>query len=249
MSNNQLSGCPQSCFVIHATSQESLQAHESGIRVGGNFVEGKYKDGRPTYYSLTSSHHLLFNSDEYKWEIWNASSMISDISSNATQPPSSGWSNNLSISTTIAPVDLLQGTNAIVSVSSVTEGQPPNFENIIFSTDISESAKEVQQILLSWSQGIFSGFFKISFLNPKMNVKIGCDDSAEDLITKLESLPSIGRVDVVKETGSGSISWTVTFLSNVGDLQMLQVHCHHDHLSDVLFQMTISLIRISPFLL
>ena len=73
-------------------------------------------------------------------------------------------------------------------------------------------------------EGVVHGFYSISFIDPEMKVRISCDDSAVDVARKLKLLPSIGNINVALERGDLQVSWTVSFLSNTGDLEMLQIH-------------------------
>jgi hypothetical protein len=97
-------------------------------------------------------------------------------------------------------------------------------ENIVFSKRIIGRISEVQKIILTSDDNDLKGYFRVSFADPRYEVTVNCDISASDLAHQLMSLPSIGQVAVTQEPSSKQgFKWLVTFLSNQGDLDELQL--------------------------
>lgn len=85
---------------------------------------------------------------------------------------------------------------------------------------------EVQSILVSSTAGDLDGSFALNFkvTTPATDpVYINFDDNAQDMKTKLESLPTVGIVNVTRETTNVGYSWTISFASNVGNLPLIAV--------------------------
>jgi hypothetical protein len=106
----------------------------------------------------------------------------------------------------------------------IQTGMPPSFEHIAYSQVVNNQTSEIQIITASWSEGVVRGFYSLSFIDPSIKVKISCDDSADDFVRKLKLLPRIGIIEINIERGDFQVSWTISFLSNAGDLEMLQIH-------------------------
>jgi hypothetical protein len=120
----------------------------------------------------------------------------------------------------------LLGTNASVDISTISNGSLPSFDDIIHSEIITDRVKEVQSINLEWNDATFvpEGFFYVSFRNNKEVTKIAFNEAATDFAFKLKLLPTVGYLDVSRTRNNYSITWIVTFLSNIGDLENLIIH-------------------------
>lgn len=120
----------------------------------------------------------------------------------------------------------LLGTNPSVDVTTISNGSLPSFDDIIYSEVITDRVKEVQSVTLEWEDTSFSpeGFFFVSFRNDEDLTKIAFHESATDFAFKLKLLPTVGYLDVERSWDNNSITWVVTFLSNIGDLENLVIH-------------------------
>ncbi|KAF4040436.1 hypothetical protein GN244_ATG07296 [Phytophthora infestans] len=94
---------------------------------------------------------------------------------------------------------------------------------VVASTEVGGVVQEVQTISTKASADNISGYFTVSFQSVGGAV-INFDDTAADVRTKLQSLATIGRLNVTRSENSDfGATWTVTFLSNMGDLPLLVV--------------------------
>ncbi|KAI9993650.1 hypothetical protein PInf_015936 [Phytophthora infestans] len=94
---------------------------------------------------------------------------------------------------------------------------------VVASTEVGGVVQEVQTISTKASADNISGYFTVSFQSVGGAV-INFDDTAADVRTKLQSLATIGRLNVTRSENSDfGATWTVTFLSNMGDLPPLVV--------------------------
>ncbi|GMF43872.1 unnamed protein product [Phytophthora fragariaefolia] len=94
---------------------------------------------------------------------------------------------------------------------------------IVASKEVGGVVLEVQSISTGASAGDISGSFSISFQGSSPAV-INFDDTAADVRTKLQSLATIGRLNMTRANNADfGATWTVTFLSNLGDLPLLVI--------------------------
>jgi len=85
-------------------------------------------------------------------------------------------------------------------------------------------SSEVQNIRLSWTNDYKAGFFFVSFVDHFYNIRINFDDSDEDVELKLRSLPTVELVKVTRKDTNASIDWTVTFIGNLGDVELFKIN-------------------------
>ena len=129
----------------------------------------------------------------------------------------------------------LRGKSADVTRQIVTSGVPADFTSIVASKKLDGSTSEVQTISLSASEDNINGAFTAGF-GCEDNVQTMCknivtikyDTTEKDLKAKLESLPTIGIVDVSREPYSYGFKWVVTFKSNLGDVPLLLLDASPD---------------------
>jgi hypothetical protein len=127
-----------------------------------------------------------------------------------------------------------------VAKSSIRQATIPAITNIVKSIQGTGHVKEVQSIIVNSTDGLFLGGFDLKFGHPFENAPtesmyFRCDESAEDMEYKLESLSTIGDVSVSRTiltsttqpgyegiTRFSGYQWLVTFISNEGDLPMIK---------------------------
>ncbi|KAK1941930.1 Titin [Phytophthora citrophthora] len=94
---------------------------------------------------------------------------------------------------------------------------------VVATQEVGGVIAEVQTISTKASADDISGSFTISFQSVGGAV-INFDDTAADVRTKLQSLSTIGRLNVIRTANTDfGATWTITFLSNLGDLRLLSV--------------------------
>ncbi|TMW57104.1 hypothetical protein Poli38472_003029 [Pythium oligandrum] len=99
--------------------------------------------------------------------------------------------------------------------------------SVVATREIGGIVDEVQQLSTSATADNIGGTFKVNFWNPVAqsdSAIINFDDTAVDVQTKLQNIPTVGRLNVTR-TGNDQFgyTWMVTFLTNVGDLPLLQL--------------------------
>ncbi|KAH7469291.1 Titin [Phytophthora ramorum] len=94
---------------------------------------------------------------------------------------------------------------------------------IVASREVGGVVAEVQSISTEATTDDISGSFAVSF-QAVGGAVINFDDTAVDVRTKLQSLATVGRLNVTRVDNSEfGATWTITFLSNLGDLPLLVV--------------------------
>ncbi|RHY35451.1 hypothetical protein DYB32_000104 [Aphanomyces invadans] len=118
------------------------------------------------------------------------------------------------------------------SIVRVRVGVLPDYSRVLASTEISGAVLEVQSITVTAATdaivplgGYFYVDFQAYYQSPaSLGVLIKYDDTADDMTTKLQSLPTIGSVIVSRIAIPNGFKWLVTFTSNMGDLPLLSVN-------------------------
>lgn len=206
--------CPSMCLKIDTKTSRSVNFKGFGM-----FVATSARNGQPYYESLDSAAKLSFNIDSKLWQLAvQGNSSLMSI-------PLYEWGNSIAFTDALVP--LTEGTNACVVLDIEQVSQKPVFsQNIVFSKTIAGRISEVQKIRLTAEENDIKGFFRVSFSDPNYEVALNWDVLASDLAHQLMSLPSIGRVVVSRSPNSKcGFTWYITFLSNNGDLDNLQL-CH-----------------------
>ncbi|KAL3663536.1 hypothetical protein V7S43_011423 [Phytophthora oleae] len=94
---------------------------------------------------------------------------------------------------------------------------------VVATQEVGGVIAEVQTISTKASADDISGSFTVNFQSVGGAV-ISFDDTAVDVRTKLQSLSTIGRLNVTRTANADfGATWTITFLSNLGDLPLLSV--------------------------
>lgn len=100
-------------------------------------------------------------------------------------------------------------------------------DSIIVSRETRGGVYEVQSIAVMAAQDDLSGSFAVNFqttFQEYPGAVIFHDDTAIDVQTKLQNLPAVGRVNVTQSSNAYfGTTWTVTFLSNIGDMPLFIV--------------------------
>eukprot|EP00956_Cyclotella_meneghiniana_P022416 scaffold42451_cov66-Cyclotella_meneghiniana.AAC.3 len=196
----------------------------------GNYIAISYVNGRPSYEYLGKSCHVVYSTADSEWKLFSRTdTLLSTASASDINVPTSGWSNGAVIALSDnTPIELLTGQGATVDVSTLQTGVSPSFENIVMSNLIESGEPEVQELELSSTENDLGGSFELSLGTGlgtgSSTVTIYYDDPINDLQTKLQSLPGVGTVHVESRNPIGhyGVVWTITLLSNSGDVPLLQ---------------------------
>lgn len=99
--------------------------------------------------------------------------------------------------------------------------------SIVATKEVGGVVDEVQTISTQALENDIGGIFAVNFRNspsqPPVAV-INFDDTALDVQVKLQNLPTVGRLNVTRSDNANfGVTWTITFLSNIGDLPLFQV--------------------------
>jgi hypothetical protein len=219
-----------SCVKSYAYSSSSVDLSVSGLTsefdyLAGTYVSDSFINGRRSYFRADGGpFHILYNGSA--WTILSFEEVV--YSSELTYSVLPEFDQNIIVGTTNTTT-LLNGQNAEVYVYKERNVFMPNVMSPPVTRLLSEKVLEVQSIELTSSDGILIGGFSVDFNNSGVPVYVRADEIAKDFRTKLTSLPTVGDVLVtraIRESSIGSFlgfNWTITFLSNEGDLPPLKV--------------------------
>jgi hypothetical protein len=204
--------CPSMCLNVNTTTSKAIILEKIGV-----FVTTGTRNGQPYFESIDSMAEISFDIITRQW------ALALQCNSSVIYIPLHLW--NDMVKFVDSPVSLIKGDNADVNLSAEQVFQAAEFtENIVFSKRIVGRISEVQKIQLTSDDNDIKGYFRVSFADPRYEVTVNCHSSASDLAHQLMSLPSIGRVAVTHEPSiKQGFQWHVTFLSNQGDLEKLQL--------------------------
>jgi hypothetical protein len=192
----------------------------------GDYITSWFVNGRPRYELFGKSCLIVYDNDDSSWKLFSSTGLLlSSIVSSKVIAPTSGWSNGVVVAQSDnTPVTLLNGDGATAEISLLQSSEEPPFDSIVFSAQIEAGEHEIQEVELSSLEKNLGGSFELALGTASTKVTINFDDSVLDLTTKLQSLPGVGRVHVeliTPSTSFGSI-WSVTFLTNSGDIPLLR---------------------------
>ena len=219
---------PSWCLTASTSSAQYVIVSGLGAGYDGKYVRTSYSAGRPKYELLGTGHTIVFDGSEWRIQSGDGD-LLSSAPSHSATIPLSGWSGSSVVLPGGPSTPLLLGLNAAASVVTVQPGTPQSFDDIVYSTVIDGVQKhEVQEVSLLSDVDDLAGSIRISFGSEAASVAlINHDDASIDVETKLEYLPSIGKVSVSlagpPPDRFGSV-WTVTFLDNRGDVPLLRHH-------------------------
>ncbi len=215
---------PSWCLSASVESLQYITVGGLADGIDGNYVHTSSVNGRPRFELLGESSYIEYDSSNSKWSLHSSDIVVSSVSSSLVSVPLSGWTNGAVLSLSETAASILFGSNAITQVSSIQSGVEPSFSNVVHSANMEISQNEVQEIELLSDENNLGGTFELSLGTSSDAVVLNFDESAADLETKLQSLATIRSVSVEKIqplNTYGSI-WTITFLSNLGDVPLLR---------------------------
>ncbi|KAL3797523.1 hypothetical protein HJC23_009887 [Cyclotella cryptica] len=191
----------------------------------GHYILTSFEGGRPRYDLLGKSCYIVHDIVDSEWKLFSRShSLLSSVAASDITVPTTGWSNGvLTTPSDGTPVTLLAGEGATVEISILQSSVDPSFENIVFSTEIDAGNQETQELELSSPVNDIGGSFELALGRSSTKITVYFDESAEDLTTKLQSLPGVGcvRVERAHHPIKYGFVWSITFL-NFGDVPLLR---------------------------
>lgn len=101
--------------------------------------------------------------------------------------------------------------------------------SVVATKEVGGVVNEVQTISTQATANDLGGTFALNFRNSfaqSPGAVINFDDTALDVQVKLQNLPTVGRLNVTRMDNMGTVfgaTWTVSFLSNTGDLPLFAV--------------------------
>lgn len=224
-SNSGMFSCsqPSWCFRANAETSSYISVSELGQDYDGNYFLTSFVSGRPKYELLGTSSYIVHDSDE--WRLYSSTdALISSVMSWDVTVPLSGWSNGAVVAIPEDTASLLSGADNVAQVSFVQSGIEQSFSNIVFSAIVESSVQEVQEVSVLSDLDDLGGSFEIALGDFSDKVVVYFDDSAEDLIAKLQSLSGVGNVHAehveLPADKYGSV-WSITFHKS-GDTPLLQ---------------------------
>lgn len=227
---NGMTSCsqPSRCFSPSTESVNYISVSGLGIH-DGHYVQTSFHDGRPRYDLLGKSRRIVYDSIASEWRLYaGTSSVVSSVASSETSVPFTGWSNEVVIAAPNGVTQLLLGHGATAEVTTLQTGTQPLFTDstIVYSEELSLGEHEVQVVEALSNVDNLSGSFELNIGTIPQKITVYVDESAADFTTKLQSLSGVGRVRVETAASSDKFgqTWRITFLSNSGDVPLLQHH-------------------------
>lgn len=199
--------------------------------LNGIYVSDSFLAGRRAFFMIDGPFSLYFDVNALKWGFFviNSSQAV-EVETSVSQIlyPWLVTFNSCNVSS--AGLTAVLGDGSSVKTTLLQQSSGPELTNAVFSAALSNRTVEVQSITLTSSNGLLFGGFDIDFNQSYIPLTINSDEDAYDFQTKLQSLPTIGRVDVSRLAINGThgnflgYEWLVTFTSQEGDLPLLTVN-------------------------
>jgi len=185
--------------------------------------------------STTAPYYLQYDAST-KWGFYNGTaSLVKQVSfsngagcSSTTINPDALYP-GVACAQTAAPTrpTILLGTSPSVNTATSVQGSSPNLALASKTTVIVQNrTQEVQKLQVTTTDGIIFGGYTLDFNASGVPVYFRADESAQDFKYKFESLPTVGTVNVSRSevVVNGNLvgySWSITFLSDAGDLPLI----------------------------
>ena len=222
-----------SSYMVNSNSSNAIQVTLcSNTFVNGLYVSDSFTIGRRFYSMVDGPFSLYFDGAISKWgfAVVNGTSTVDvETSSSGVIYPWLAAFGSCSVNY-LGSTTILSGYGASVSASQTQTSLGPDLTNTVFSESLSNRSSEVQAVTVTSVDGLLFGGFDIDFNQSFIPLTMRADESAYDFQTKLHSLPTVGRVEVVRNQVNGSggsflgYEWLVTFTSQDGDLPLMTVN-------------------------
>ena len=216
------SRCPDgTCLVAEASTVRwaDVTGCDLGDDVNGLYVEVNTTDGRPMYSLEGTPYHLKYAPARDTWIIFsedageknNVSTYVarSEAGTTSTAVPGSfddagipsGWTNGCAVGVTRNGTGrrTLLGVDAKVETSIPRYGRAADYTVVAHASVLPAGTPETQRIRVHTAEDDLNGYYALSFAKSSERVVVKHDVTAKDLGAKLESLSTVGRVDVSRE--------------------------------------------------
>jgi hypothetical protein len=220
--------CSGSCLKVYRTSSSAITISSSRTAdTDGDYVSDSFIEGRRVYNKIDSPYYIAYNAATSMWEIRivGISAVIQDAQFTSTSiTPVFGSYATVTMYTSSPTPSLMYGS---VEGSIVQTGLAPSLLNLAPVQTETVYNSEVQVVTVTTLDGIADGGFSLDFNSSAIPLYFRADESATDMETKLESLSTVGKVNVTRSviTGTDGIfigyNWEVLFVSNEGDLPLM----------------------------
>jgi len=219
------SKCPDIsyCLFVDKGTFQALNVYNNS-QVKGPYIMTDYFDGRPRFELLGSPSKIIYDESLQRWQLYDPYSVVvSESYSSSPFPPLTNWSSEVLVTPSDLKMMLCTSDTAKITASVIQRGVTPSFKNVISTTKLSGMVDEVQVIDLEYTTQEIYGSFILFHLDPAHNIMVSYADSAEDIKAKLETLISIGHIEVFRNETSNGHSWFVTFKDGLGDRDTLKL--------------------------
>ena len=201
----------------------------SGGEANGIYTRVSMENDKPQYKKAGTPYFIRIKADHTTWEIYEdgqAALANQDSGTNAGLPysPRAGtWSADSCVVSahSAGGTDILTGSSASVSASVVVAGEAPSFSNVISTTVQTVGNREIHRVILDATAADITGQFELKFDNSHKVALMSYDEPAEDFATKIESLGTVGSVDVLRKSTTNGYEWVITYIDNTGDVPLL----------------------------
>ena len=252
-----------SCLQVYASSSSGLTiggfTSTVYVDLNGYYVSDSFVNGRRQYKKVSGPFILYYESNPaaspagwtfklssvQQYNTYNSYaaswSRSFDTASTSILPQSAAFA-TIACTVTVSQFSSSGGASKLLVGSSssanivgtvVQSGLAPSFNNIVVTHTLAERTAEVQSVTVTTGDGLLFGGFNLDFNNSNVPLYIRCDESADDFSYKLQSLPTVGLVNVTRVTLTNQMTavfigyqWFVTFLTDEGDLPLMKYNIH-----------------------
>jgi hypothetical protein len=188
-----------------ASSSTGVNVVCADATLNGFYVSDSFSGGRRSYSLVDSPFSLSFETTSAKWRLYalnNTNQPIDEetTSSNVLSPWLTAAFSQCSVAQSLSPVVILKGTGADASLTLAQSSISPGLSSFISSDQLGPRVNEVQSVTVTSSDGLLFGGFELDFNASLVHLAFRADESAYDFRTKLQSLPTVGRVSVSRLT-------------------------------------------------
>lgn len=225
-----------SCLSVYKVSSSaplvvSAAANAAYAAMVGTYLSDSFSGGRRAYFMVNGPFSIVYRLGQ--WQVFDGTSgtpLYSQSSPSFNPITALAGVASLSFAKSFAERNILFPAAASVTAANVQSSIAPSLVNIVVSQTVAGTVPEVQSVTITTSDGLIFGGYNLDFNASGIPVYFRPDESAQDFATKLESLPTVGSVNVSRVTitkpKTGAFmgyTWFVTFLSNEGDVPIMTV--------------------------
>lgn len=221
-----------------ASAQHITAYRRKKVTVSANAEAAEVKkalDGLPGVGKINVARFGPTSVNGYRWLI-----TLLSLGSKTNYPESPSLYADKTTGTSVLLTDVLDAPCATCTVAASllqNEAQTQAFmgitgkydsTSVVATKEVGGVVDEVQSISTQATADDLDGTFAVNFRNSfaqSSGAVINADDTALDVQVKLQNLPTVGRLNVTRMDNAVpyGVTWTVSFLSNTGDLPLFVV--------------------------